>query len=144
MAFNRNNTGEFTDAAEASKERTNRKKSPMGFMSWEMVSASGEPLTKDNGKPLLCSEGNADIALFGINGYNKSTAEEIAILGVNGYNKSKAEEMLINAARLKHEAGEVLELTFKVKIKYYDPTLVEPTIEEETTLCQAMGIFATA
>ena len=127
MAFNRNNTGEFQDAAEASKERTSRKKSPMGFMSWEMVSASGEPLTKDNGKPLLCSEGNADIAIF----------------GVTGYNKSKAEEMLINAARLKHEAGEVLELTFKVKIKYYDPTPAEVSTDEETTLFQAMGIFAT-
>ena len=128
MAFNRNNTGEFTDAAEASKERTQRKKSPMGFMSWEMVSADGMPLLKENGKPLLSSEGNADIALF----------------GVNGYNKSKAEEMLINAARLKHEAGEVLELTLKVKIKYYDPTPVKPTIDEETTLFAAMGIFATA
>ena len=128
MAFNRNNTSEFTDAAEASKERTSRKKSPMGFMSWEMVSADGSSLTKDNGKPLLCSEGNADIAIFGI----------------NGYNKSKAEQMLINAARLKHEAGEVLELTLKVKIKYYDPTPVDSTIDEEATLFQAMGIFATA
>ena len=128
MAFNRNNTGEFTDAAEASKERTSRKKSPMGFMSWEMVSADGKPLLKENGKPLLCSEGNADIAIF----------------GVKGYNKSKAEEMLINAARLKHEAGEVLELTFKVKIKYYDPTPAEVSTDDETTLFAAMGIFATA
>lgn len=120
MAFNK---GEFKDAA----EKKTKKKHPMGFMAWEMCNSDGTPLTGKNGKPMLASEGNADLAIFGI----------------NGYNKSKAEEKLIAGAKAKQDAGEVLELTLKVKIKYYDPT---PAMDDDddTDLFKAMGITATA
>lgn len=120
MAHNTNNG--FKDAATVAKEKT-KKKSPMGFMSWEMANSDGSSLTKANGKPYLCSEGNADLALFGI----------------NGYNKSKAEEKLIAGAKAKHEAGEVLELTLKVRVKYYDPTPAAEDVDD-SELFKMMGV----
>ena len=126
MAHN-TDTNEFQDAATISAEKTKKKKHPMGFMSWEMVNADGTPLIRENGRPMLASEGNADLALF----------------GVNGYNKSKAEQKLIEGAKAKQDAGEVLELTFKVRIKYYDPA---PSVDDDddTDLFAAMGISAIA
>lgn len=121
MAHNKNN--EFQDAATVSENKTKKKKHPMGFMAWEMINADGTPLVRENGRPMLASEGNADLALF----------------GVNGYNKSKAEEKLIAGAKAKQDEGEILELTFKVRIKYYDPTPAEDT-DDDTDLFTAMGI----
>lgn len=112
MAHVTDNNNEFTDAKEAANTK---KKNPMAFMSWEMVNKDGSPLLKGDGKPYLASDGNADLPIFGI----------------KGYGKSKAEEKLIQAAKAKQELDEELELTLRVKIKYYDPTPKEDDIDDD-------------
>jgi dihydroxyacetone kinase-like predicted kinase len=114
----------FTDAAVAAKS-TSKKASPKAYMSWQLADDKGNIILKENGKPMLQSENNADLALFGI----------------DGYSKSKAEERLIEGAKAKNAEDEVLELTLKVKVKYYSPKSEEENEDYENALWKAMGVI---
>ena len=108
------------DAKELSNEKTKEKNQAKAFMSWEVVSDTGERILDKEGKPVLRSD--KDIPFW----QNKNF-------------KSAAEDSLIALAKqcAENNDGAALELTLKVKIKPYTP---KPKADPQE-LAMALGLF---